>query len=81
MCVCDFCAQSEASIYRAANIIFLYEGVYLQTPLARTGKLSWRRVFGENRPQKLMVGKSFVYKLTHVLCMQQFHTISHKQLI
>ena len=25
------CAQSEASIYRAAFVIFLYEGVYLQT--------------------------------------------------
>ena len=33
---CDwiFCAQSEASIYRTAfDVIFLYEGVYLQTRL------------------------------------------------
>ena len=32
---CDwiFCAQSEASIYRTVFVIFLYEGVYLQTRL------------------------------------------------
>ena len=28
-----FCAHSEASIYRAALVIFLYEEVYLQTRL------------------------------------------------
>ena len=29
----SFCAHSEASIYRAALVIFLYEEVYLQTRL------------------------------------------------
>ena len=33
MPVSDFCVQSDTGIYRAPFVIFLYEGVYLQTRL------------------------------------------------
>ena len=49
MIVCDwaqnFCAQSEVSINRVAFVIFLYDGVYLQSRLdsCGTGEFSRRR--------------------------------------
>ena len=53
-----FCAQSEHSIYRAAFVIFLYEGVYLQTPLFAVSVCMATVAMQEN-----FVGEEFSAKL------------------
>ena len=70
-----------------AFVIFLYERSSLgnstvrRTCLARTGELSWRRVFNENGPPKnqrnSIIGKMSVYLKTKIY-MQRFHAILHK---